>query len=30
VQIIPFVLWSLAVLGLIIVFPPLATWLPSL
>lgn len=29
-QIIPFVLWSLAVLGLIIVFPPLATWLPSL
>jgi TRAP-type C4-dicarboxylate transport system permease large subunit len=27
-QIIPFVLWSLAVL--IIVFPPLATWLPNL
>ena len=29
-QIIPFVLWSLAVLILIIVFPPLATWLPNL
>lgn len=30
VQIIPFVLWSLAVLALIIIFPPLVTWLPSL
>ena len=30
VQIIPFVLWSLAVLILIIVFPPIATWLPNL
>ncbi|MCC6868524.1 MAG: TRAP transporter large permease [Burkholderiales bacterium] len=30
VQIIPFVLWSLTVLALIVLFPPLATWLPSL
>jgi TRAP-type transport system large permease protein len=29
-QIVPFVLWSLAVLGLIIVFPGIATWLPNL
>ena len=30
VQIIPFVLWSLTVLALIVIFPPLATWLPNL
>ena len=30
VQIIPFVLWSLAVLALVVIFPPLATWLPNL
>jgi tripartite ATP-independent transporter DctM subunit len=29
-QIIPFVLWSLTVLALIVIFPPLATWLPGL
>jgi tripartite ATP-independent transporter DctM subunit len=29
-QIVPFVLWSLTVLLLIIVFPPIATWLPNL
>ena len=30
VQIIPFVLWSLTVLALIVIFPPIATWLPEL
>ena len=30
VQIIPFVVWSLMVLMLIVFFPPLATWLPNL
>lgn len=29
-QIIPFVLWSLMVLLLIVFFPPIATWLPNL
>jgi len=26
---LPFLLWCLIVLALIIVFPPLTTWLPS-
>ena len=29
-QIVPFVLWSLTVLALVVIFPPLATWLPGL